>query len=59
MNDSSAIALPGKAHPATGEPEAEQVWQKPVAWLLAALKTTQAGLKTGASRSPGGGRGAP
>ncbi|PPQ33494.1 magnesium-translocating P-type ATPase [Rhodopila globiformis] len=50
MNDHSSGALLGglvaDAHPDTGEPEPEQVWQEPVDRLLAGLRTKAAGLTT-------------
>jgi P-type Mg2+ transporter len=50
MNDHSDGALPGgmvaDAHPDTGEPGPEQVWQEPVDRLLAGLRTKAAGLTT-------------
>ena len=45
-NNLGNLRLIAKAHPVSGEPETEQVWQEPVDRLLILLKTRPAGLET-------------
>jgi P-type Mg2+ transporter len=45
-NNLGNLRLIPKAHPVSGEPETEQVWQDPVDRLLILLKTRPAGLET-------------
>ena len=45
-NNLGNLRLSAKAHPGSGEPETEQVWQEPADRLLALLKTKATGLET-------------
>src|SRR5208337_2386246 len=45
-NNLGNLRLIAKAHPVSGEPETEQVWQEPADRLLTLLKTKATGLET-------------
>jgi P-type Mg2+ transporter len=52
MDDNpGSLRLSAQAHPATGEPGPEQVWQEPADRLLVRLKTNAAGLDSAEVRS--------